>query len=77
MSFQVIINSLHIDSGQILVAWCIFAMYDFRNLLGGYGALGKTIDDDEVETFREVLQSIVFDKIFVWRRGSRRSGSGD
>ena len=65
MSSQVIIDSLHIDSGQVLVAWCIYAMYDLRNLLGCYGALGKTIDDDRFETFRKVMQSIVFDKISV------------
>ncbi len=77
MSFQVIIDSLNIGSGQVLVAWCIYTMYDFRNLLGCYGALGKTIDDDHVETFREVVQSIIFDEISVWRRGGRHSGSGD
>ena len=70
MSFQVIIDSLNIGSGQILVAWCIYAMYDLRNLLGCYGALGKTIDDDQVESFREVVQAILFDKVSAWWRGS-------
>ena len=40
-----------IGSRQVLVTWCIYAMYDFGNLLGCYGALGKTIDDDHIETF--------------------------
>ena len=62
-------NSLNIGSGQILVTWCIYAMYDLRNLLRGYGALWKTIDDYQAETFRKVVQSIAFDKISVWRRG--------
>lgn len=51
MSSLVIINSLHMGGGQILMIWCIYAMYDSRNLVGCYGALGKTTDDDKVEAF--------------------------
>lgn len=52
-------------------------MYDFCDLLGCYSALRKTIDDDHLEAFREVVQCIVFDKISVWPRGPCRSVFGD
>ena len=53
MDFQVIMDSLHTGSCQILMLWYIYAIYNLRDLVECYGALGKTVDDDQVEAFEK------------------------